>query len=107
MTVGDPWTAKQHHWKSETKEDHQLSKNKKYIKKFHLKMNLFTAVKYCCILHGRVCVMLSHVQDACIYRGHFPTQVPLRGLSVLKIFLVHLTSSRAENYNASLKLSRP
>ena len=26
---------------------------------FHLKMNIFTALKYCCILHGRVCVMCS------------------------------------------------
>ena len=34
-----------------------LSKNKKNIKTIHLKMNIFTAVKYCCILHGRVCVM--------------------------------------------------
>ena len=25
---------------------------------FHLKINIFTAVKYCCILHGRVCVMI-------------------------------------------------
>ena len=24
MTVGDLWTAKQNHWKSEAKEDHQL-----------------------------------------------------------------------------------
>ena len=24
---------------------------------FHLKINIFTAMKYCCILHGRVCVM--------------------------------------------------
>ena len=24
---------------------------------FHLKINIFTAVKYCCILHGRVCLM--------------------------------------------------
>ena len=24
---------------------------------FHLKIKFFTAVKYCCILHGRVCVM--------------------------------------------------
>ena len=31
-----------------------LSKNKKNIKKIHLKMNIFTALKYCCILHGRV-----------------------------------------------------
>ena len=25
MTDGDPWSAKQHNWKSEAKEDHQLS----------------------------------------------------------------------------------
>ena len=25
VTVGDLWTAKQHHWKSEAKEDHKLS----------------------------------------------------------------------------------
>ena len=31
---------------------------KKIFKKFHLKMNIFTAVKYCCILHGRVFVMV-------------------------------------------------
>ena len=24
-------------------------------------MNIFTAVKYCCILHGRVCVMFEYV----------------------------------------------
>ena len=29
----------------------------KNIKYFHLKMNNFTAVKYCCVLHGRVFVM--------------------------------------------------
>ena len=34
-----------------------FSKNMKNIEQFHLKMNIFTAVKYCCILHGRVCVM--------------------------------------------------
>ena len=32
-----------------------MSKNKKNIKKIHLKMNIYTAVKYCCILHGHVC----------------------------------------------------
>ena len=32
------------------------AKNKNVII-FHLKINIFTAVKYCCILHGRVCVM--------------------------------------------------
>ena len=36
-----------------------LNKNKKSIKKFHLKMNIFTAVKNCCILHGRVCIMIQ------------------------------------------------
>ena len=25
VTDGDPWSAKQHHWKSQAKEDHQLS----------------------------------------------------------------------------------
>ena len=34
-----------------------LSKIRKNFKTFHLKMNIFTAMKYCCILHGRVCVM--------------------------------------------------
>ena len=33
-----------------------MSKNKKNIF-FHLKIHIFTAVKYCCILHGCVCVM--------------------------------------------------
>ena len=32
-------------------------KKRKNIIIFHLKMNIFTAVKYCCILHGRVFVM--------------------------------------------------
>ena len=36
-----------------------LSKNKKNIKTFHLKINTFTAEKDCCILHGCVCVMFS------------------------------------------------
>ena len=34
-----------------------LSKNKKNIKTFHLKMVIFTPVKNRCILHGRVSVM--------------------------------------------------
>ena len=38
---------------------------KKYII-FHLKMNIFTAVKYCCILHGRVCVMSL---DIVLFKG--------------------------------------
>ena len=36
-----------------------LSKNKKNIQNFHLKMNIFTLVKYCCILQGHVCVMVD------------------------------------------------
>ena len=35
-----------------------LSKNKKKIIIFHLKIIIFIAMKYCCILHGRVIVML-------------------------------------------------
>ena len=34
---------------------------KKRIIIFHLKINIFTAVKYCCILHGRVCVMFPYL----------------------------------------------
>ena len=34
-----------------------LEQTKKNILIFHLKIIIFTAVKYCCILHGRVCVM--------------------------------------------------
>ena len=34
------------------------SKNKNNIKIFHLKIIIFTAVKYCSILHGHVCVMV-------------------------------------------------
>ena len=29
-------------------------------------MNIFTAVKYCCILHGRVCVMHEEESDGAI-----------------------------------------
>ena len=36
-------------------------KIRKNIKNYHLKMNIFTAVKYYCILHGRVCVMLLDI----------------------------------------------
>ena len=34
-----------------------LSKTEKSIIIFHMKINIFTAVKYCCILHRCVCVM--------------------------------------------------
>ena len=34
-----------------------LSKNMKIVKKIQLKIVIFTAMKNCCILHGRVCVM--------------------------------------------------
>ena len=30
-------------------------------------MNIFTAVKYCCILHGRVCVMFLQQKTVLIY----------------------------------------
>ena len=35
-----------------------LSKNKKNVTIFHLKIIIYTAVKYCSILHGHACVML-------------------------------------------------
>ena len=43
------------------------SKKKKNIIIFHPKINIFTAVKYCCILHGRVCVM-SDLVETCIFK---------------------------------------
>ena len=36
-----------------------LSKHEKNVIIFCLKIEIFTAVKYCCILHGCVCVMQS------------------------------------------------
>ena len=39
---------------------HVLSKNKKNIKNFHLKIIIFTAVKNCSILHGHVFLLLCH-----------------------------------------------
>ena len=39
---------------------------RKNIMLFHLKIDIFAAVKYCCILHGRVCVMILSVPDHCI-----------------------------------------
>ena len=44
-----------------------LIKNKKNIKIVHLKMNIFTAVKYCCILYGRVCVILIRTMFFRVY----------------------------------------
>ena len=43
-----------------------LSKNKKNITIFHLKIIIFTAVKNCCILHGRVIVMRYSVSLSAI-----------------------------------------
>ena len=36
---------------------------------FHLKINIFTAVKYCCILHKRVFVMVGFVLKPCDCSG--------------------------------------
>ena len=44
-----------------------LSKNKKNIKNFHLKIDIFTVVKYCCILHG-----------ACLLNETMGCKVPTR-----------------------------
>ena len=39
-----------------------FEQKKKNILIFYMKINIFTAVKYCCILHGRVCVMACSLQ---------------------------------------------
>ena len=46
-----------------------LSKNKKNITFFQLKITIFTAVKYCSILHGHVCVMFSTFTIFNLYKG--------------------------------------
>ena len=40
-----------------------FEQNIKIDKIFHLKIIIFTAVKYCNILHGRVCVMVNRVKQ--------------------------------------------
>ena len=42
-----------------------LERKKKNIIIFHLKINIFTAVRYRCILHGRVFVMLDDCSIPC------------------------------------------
>ena len=46
-----------------------FEQNKKNSTIFHLKIYIFTAVKYCCKLHGRVCVMVGSRAEAicCVY----------------------------------------
>ena len=67
-----------------------LSKNKKNVTFFHLKITIFTAVKYCSILHGYVCVMY------CLH-AHKVTPAPKQTL----------ITSNIENHNriAALELS--
>ena len=36
---------------------HNQCFEQKKEKYYNLKINMFTVMKYCCILHGRVCVM--------------------------------------------------
>ena len=43
----------------------------KNIKTNHMKINIFTAAKYCCILHGRVFVMNSKKSKAIEWLQNF------------------------------------
>ena len=65
-----------------------LCKNKKNIDKNHLKMNIFTAVKYCCILHGRVCVMLLLLLED-LHAHHMPMHYAdiFKGCKVICFFI--------------------
>ena len=64
-----------------------FEKNKKNIRIFHLKINIFTAMKYCCILHGRVIVKL-----ACICH-----QIPsLSGHRIIRFFYPSALTYRLE-----------
>ena len=46
-----------------------LSKNTKKIIIFHLKIIIFVAMKYCCILRGRVIVMLRNTSFKLFFWG--------------------------------------
>ena len=59
-----------------------LSKNKKNITIFHLKISIFTAVKNCSILHGRVFVICT-----CSLYTIFQFETKGRGLFLIVLFL--------------------
>ena len=69
-----------------------------YIKNFHLKMSIFTAVKYCCILHGRVCVMSmqfyeeSHYQQLNQKNSALNMQLTYKLCTALCTFYISCTS---------------
>ena len=44
----------------------------------HLKMNIFTAVKYCCILHGRVWVVYGQLVPSQLALFHWSTRTFLQ-----------------------------
>ena len=46
---------------------------------FHLKINIFAAVKYCCILHGRVCVMTGFRATSISYMWEFLSHIYRNG----------------------------
>ena len=77
----------------------RAKKKKYYI--FYQKINIFTAVKYCCILHGRVCVMFEGVYMQKKYvvpnlRCHSSRHIPCSIFSVMIRFRVSGDGSRTD-----------
>ena len=62
-----------------------LSKIRKNIKNFHLNIIICTAVRYCSILHGHICVMENHNRNT-VFSGKVllnPNQYSAKILTVL------------------------
>ena len=72
---------------------------KKNIIIFHLKINIFTAVKYCCLLHGSVGVM---IKDMFVCKKN----IQVRNMYVLHRHLkkVHVYANKPYMYDLILKL---
>ena len=70
------------------------AKTEKNIIIFHLKINIFTAVKYCCILHGHVFVMVRTVPEcrggSRIFRQRLVRVLHTSGQTMLKCIMMLL-----------------
>ena len=62
------------------------AKIRKIIINFHLKINIFTAVKYCCILHG--CVFVMDPLTVRILSVRFPKLLTASAVDIVAEILV-------------------
>ena len=74
-----------------------LNHNQKTKIIFHLKIIVFTAVKNCCILHGRVCVMPSIKLFCTVKNVYFNTSCSCKLGADLRLILVNALQKISEN----------